>query len=158
MDTFLLILSGLLILFGIIGCFLPIIPGPPLAYIGLLISELSERVDFANNLLVTLAILTIIVTALDYLVPIWGAKFSGGSKWGIWGSTLGLIIGLFFSIPGMILGPFIGAVVGELIDGKDLKRALIAGWGTFLGFVAGIIIKLILSIAIAYQFVAILLK
>lgn len=154
MDIFLFILSGILTVVGIAGCFLPVIPGPPISYAALIAAAFTSLSPFSADLMITYAILVILVSALDYLVPIWGARYTGGSKYGVWGSTIGLIVGLFFGPVGIIFGPFIGAVAGELLSGKNLKRSLKAGWGTFIGFMAGIIIKLVLCLAMAYHLIA----
>jgi uncharacterized protein YqgC (DUF456 family) len=127
---------------GIFGSFLPILPGPPLAWIALLIQQLREEKPFTTNFLVIWALITTAVLLLDYYVPIWGTQKLGGSKAGMWGATIGLIVGIFFLPPiGIILGPFIGAVIGELITGKDFNIALKSGFGSFLGFIAGVVMK-----------------
>lgn len=153
MDIALFIVAGLLILTGIAGCFLPVIPGPPIGYIGLLLVEFTSTGPFSAQLLIAYALLVVLVSVLDYFVPIWGAKYSGGSKYGTWGSTIGLVVGLFLGPLGIIAGPFVGAVIGEMVSGKDIKSSLKAGWGTFLGFMAGIILKLAVTIAMAYHII-----
>ena len=95
----------------------------------------------------------VVVTILDYIVPVWGTKKFGGTKYGTRGATVGLIIGLFLGPPGIILGPFIGAVVGELIFKDDMKYALKAGFGSLLGFLTGIGLKLAASFVITFYFV-----
>ncbi|OFX26608.1 MAG: hypothetical protein A2041_02630 [Bacteroidetes bacterium GWA2_31_9b] len=154
MDYFLLIVSILLIIFGLLGCILPVIPGPPLSFFGLLVIHFTKFADFTTTFLVVMAIIAIIVTILDYGVPIWGTKKFGGSKAGTWGATLGLIIGLLFLGPfGMILGPLFGAIIGELINGAKFNDALRAGLGSFLGFLLGIGLKLAASFYMTFQFV-----
>ena len=92
----LLALAGLvLIVIGILGCVLPIIPGPPISFLGLLVLHFTERVQFTGKFLFWMAALAIFVTVLDYIVPIWGTKKFGGSKRGMWGAMIGLVIGLF---------------------------------------------------------------
>ena len=100
------------------------------------------------------AVVTIVVQVLDSVVPIWGTKKFGGSKMGVWGSTLGLRVGLFFGPWGIVLGPFLGAVVFELIDGKNTRLALKAGWGSFVGLMTGTILKLICCGLMTYYFIA----
>ena len=143
MDVFLLILAFLCMLIGIIGCIIPGLPGTPIAYAGLWIAQATARVDFSWQMLLTWGIITIIVSILDYVVPAWGTKRYGGTKYGVWGSTIGVFVGLFFGAIGVIVGPLVGAILGELISGKELSNALRAGWGSFIGILMGTLIKLI---------------
>ena len=143
MEVTLLILSGLMMLIGIIGCIVPGLPGTPIAYVGLWIAQATDRVDFSWQFLLVWGIVTIIVTVLDYVVPAWGTKRFGGTRWGVWGSTIGVFVGLFFGAVGVIVGPLVGAILGELLGGKDVRQALRAGWGSFIGLLCGTILKLI---------------
>ena len=143
MDIFLLVIAFLFLIIGIIGCIVPGLPGTPIAYAGLWIAQATERVDFSWQMLLVWGIVTIVISILDYVVPAWGTKRFGGTKWGVWGSTIGVFIGLFFGAVGVILGPLVGAIIGELIAGKELPAALKAGWGSFIGILFGTIIKLI---------------
>lgn len=143
MDVVLLIVVCLCILTGIIGCIVPGLPGTPIAYAGLWIAQATEKVDFTWQTLLLWGIVTIVVSVLDYVVPAWGTKQFGGTKWGVWGSTIGVFVGLFFGAVGVIIGPLAGAVIGELIGGKEMTQALKAGWGSFIGLLFGTIIKLI---------------
>ena len=153
MDILLIVLGLVCVVVGILGCFLPIIPGPPISYLGLLLVHWTERAEIDSNTLWIWAFVTIGVTALDYVVPIWGTKKFGGTKRGVWGSTIGLIVGLFFFPPfGIIIGPFVGAFLGEMSAGQDNKKALKAAFGSFLGFVAGTLLKLIVSGWMAWVF------
>jgi hypothetical protein len=152
-DYILLILANILIILGIIGCMAPVLPGPPLSYLGLVVLHITKFADFSNTLLITLAAIVVVVSILDYIVPVWGTKKFGGSKYGTRGATVGLIIGLFLGPVGIIIGPFIGAVVGELIFKDDMKYALRAGFGSLLGFLTGIGLKLATSFVITFYFV-----
>ena len=143
MDIVLLVLAGLCMLIGIIGCIIPGLPGTPVAYLGLLIAQATDRVDFSWQFLLIWGIVTVVVQVLDYVVPAWGTKRYGGTRYGVWGSTIGVFAGLFFGAAGVIIGPLVGAVLGELIGGKDAAQALRAGWGSFLGILCGTVIKLI---------------
>ncbi len=143
MDIALLIIAGLCMLVGIIGCIIPGLPGTPIAYVGLLIAQVTERVDFSWQLLLVWGMVTVVVSVLDYVVPAWGTKQFGGTKWGVWGSTIGVFVGLFFGALGVILGPLVGAVLGELLGGKATSDALKAGWGSFIGLLFGTILKLV---------------
>lgn len=155
-DYLLLILSFLLIIVGLLGCVLPVIPGPPLSFAGLLVVHFSKFAHFDPLVLILAASFAAIVTVLDYIVPVWGTKKFGGTKYGTWGSAIGLIIGLFFSpfsaFLSILIGPFLGAVIGELIGGMDSKHALKAGLGAFIGFLLGTGLKLIVSIGITIYY------
>lgn len=153
MDYVLIGLGILFIISGILGCVLPVIPGPPLSYVGLLLLHFTEKYQFLPRFLIIWAIITAVVYALDYVIPAWGTKKFGGSKRGVWGSIIGLIVGLFFFPPfGIIIGPFAGAVIGELTSGKDSGAALKSGFGSFLGFLMGTLLKLITSGMMTWYF------
>ena len=143
MDIALLVIAFLLMLIGIVGCIVPGLPGAPIAYAGLWIAQATERVDFSWQFLLVWGIVTVVISALDYIVPAWGTKRYGGTKWGVWGSTIGVFVGLFAGPWGVILGPLVGAVIGELLGGKAAQEALRAGWGSFIGILFGTILKLI---------------
>ncbi len=153
-DFLLVGLGIILIILGILGCVLPVIPGPPVSFAGLLMLHFTRWGDFSAAFLLFFAFLAILVTVLDYIVPMWGTKRFGGSKKGIWGAVIGLVLGLFFFPPlGIIVGPFVGAVIGEVIDGKESGQAFRAGFGSFLGFLTGVGLKLAASLTMTYYFV-----
>ncbi len=153
-DLLWAILGLLILVIGIIFSVLPVIPGQVLSWGSLLILQLQTNPPFSARFLAIWALITAGVTLLDYYVPIWGTKKLGGSKSGIWGAAIGLIIGIFFFPPfGLIIGPFIGAYLGELIAGKDSRIALKSGLGSFLGFVAGTMMKLVISFIMGYHFI-----
>jgi len=159
MDYFLIGLGIILMISGILGGILPVLPGPPLSYIGLLLLHFTERYQFSTKFLLVWATITVIVYVLDFIVPSWGTKRFGGSNRGIWGSVIGLIIGLVFFPPfGIIIGPFAGAVIGELTSGKDSHSALRSGFGSFIGFLVGTLLKLIASGFMTWYFVVELIK
>lgn len=143
MDIFLLVIAFLFLVIGIIGCIVPGLPGTPIAYAGLWIAQAADRINFNWQFLLVWGIVVVLISVLDYVVPAWGTKHFGGTKWGVWGSTIGVFIGLFFGALGVILGPLVGAILGELISGKQLDQAFKAGWGSFVGILFGTIIKLI---------------
>lgn len=145
MDIFLLVIAFILLLVGIIGCIVPGLPGVPIAYAGLWVAQATERVDFSWQFLLVWGIIVIVISVLDYIVPAWGTKHYGGTKWGVWGSTIGVFVGLFFGAVGVIFGPLVGAVLGELLAGKAFPDALKAGWGSFIGILFGTVLKLIAS-------------
>lgn len=143
MDIFLLIVAFLLMLVGIIGCIVPGLPGVPLAYAGLWVAQATDRIDFSWQMLLVWGIVTIVVSVLDYVVPAWGTKRFGGTKYGVWGSTIGVFVGLFLGPWGVIIGPLAGAILGEMLGGKQVEEALKAGWGSFIGLLFGTVLKLI---------------
>ncbi len=155
MDIFLLITGFILTLVGIIGSFLPVLPGPIMGWLGLLLLHLTKAVPMSYTFLgITLAI-SIIIWVLDYIIPAMGTKKFGGSKEGSIGTTIGLIIGLLAPIPlGFIIGAFLGAIIGELIhDRKDFNKAIKGAIGSFLGFLASTGLKFIVSFIFTGLFV-----
>ena len=154
MSDYLLLISGIiLMIMGIIGCLVPVLPGPPLSFLGLVLLHLSRFGHFSRSTLITLGVIAVAVTILDYVVPVWGTKKFGGSKYGTRGATVGLIIGLFLGPMGIIIGPLIGAFVGEMIFKDDLNYAARAGFGSLLGFLTGIGLKLAASFIMTFYFV-----
>ncbi len=155
MEFFLIFCGIIFLIAGLIGCILPVLPGPPLSYTALLFLEFSQKEQvFSKTFLIIFAVLTIFVTIIDYILPVLGAKWYGASKKGIWGSIIGMLIGLLFFPPvGMIIGVLIGAVVGELMAGKENSKALKAGVATFIAAIAGIFIKFSLSIVMTFCFI-----
>jgi uncharacterized protein YqgC (DUF456 family) len=151
------VLGGILMVVGLVGCFLPIIPGPPLSYMGLIVLQLKEQSPFSTKFLIIWAVVVVAVTALDYVVPAYGTKKFGGTKYGIWGCTIGLIVGLWMGPIGIILGPFLGALIGELIGGKSSDVAFKAALGSFVGFLVGTLLKLIVCGVMGWYFVMALL-
>lgn len=161
MDTLLLVLGFICVIAGIFGSFLPVLPGPGLSWIGLLFLYLTEPVPINYWVLGAAGFITVLVSILDYVIPAKGTKRYGGSKYGIWGTNIGLIVGIFAPIPfGFLIGPFVGAFVGELIyNSKDHKRAWKAATGSFIGFLASTFMKFVvcmgffgLFIYIAWQY------
>jgi hypothetical protein len=154
MDYLLTVLGALLVLFGLLGCILPILPGPPLSFAGLLLSYFSRFGNFSHSLLIWTGLAALLVTVLDYLLPIWTTKKLGGTKRGIWGATLGLVLGFFILPPlGVVVGPFFGAFIGELSGGEPKSKALRSALGSFIGFLLGTGLKLAVSGTITYYFV-----
>jgi uncharacterized protein len=153
MDYLLLVIAIVFIIVGIIGCLAPVLPGPPLSYLGLVLIHFTRFADIDTKIFVILGIIVVVVSILDYVVPIWGTKKFGGSKYGTRGATVGLIIGFFLGPAGIIIGPFVGAFVGELIFKDDVHYALKAGFGSLLGFLTGVGLKLATSCAITFYFI-----
>lgn len=153
MDYVLIAFGIIFIISGVLGCVLPIIPGPPLSYIGLLLLHFTEKYQFSSEFLILWLIITVFIYGLDFVIPVWGTKKFGGSKRGVWGSIIGLVIGMFLFPPiGIIIGPFAGAVIGEYTSGKESKEALKSGFGSFLGFLVGTLLKLIVSGMMTWYF------
>ena len=153
MDILLIITGFLLMILGVAGSLLPVLPGPPLSYLGLLLLHFTTKINFSSKFLISWGIITILVSILDYIIPVWGTKFFGGSKYGVWGSIAGLLAGVFFPPFGIMIGPLIGAIAGEIIAGNK-ENALKSGFGSFLGFIAGTIVKLTVSFIMFYYFIA----
>ena len=153
MDIFLAILSGILVIMGILGSVLPVLPGPPLAWGGLLVLNFSKYADFSISFMVIMAGIMLVVTVLDFVIPAWGTKKFGGSKAGVTGSAVGLIVGLFFGPLGIVLGPFVGAFLGEFIANRtEFQIALKSATGSFIGFLLSTGLKLIYGGMCAFYF------
>lgn len=153
MDILLALLGLFFISIGILGAILPVLPGPPIGWLGLLCLYGTTAVPNNSQFIWTTLIIAIIVTALDYIIPVIGTKKFGGTKKGVWGSTIGLIVGLFFAPIGIILGPFVGAFLGELIEDKrHLKKAFKAATGSFIGFLFSTGLKLVVGGFFFYYF------
>ncbi len=153
MDVILIILGSLCLLVGLVGCLLPVIPGPPIAYCGLLLLHFTDRVQFTMGQLFFWLALVVVVLLLDYFVPLLGAKYSGGSRWGTRGCFVGTLIGLFFMPWGIVLGPFIGATIGELLGGRKTGAALRSGFGALIGFLTGTVLKCVVCGYFCMQFI-----
>ena len=154
--TVLLIAIGLMVsVTGLVGCILPVIPGPPLSYLGLIILSIAQGWEpFSAPFLIVMAGITILVTVLDFVIPAMGAKRYGASRAGVWGSVFGMLAGLIFFPPfGMLIGAFAGAVLGEMAAGREDVRALKAGWGVFVGTIMAMALKLAASGAMLFYFV-----
>ena len=167
MDILLIVLGAMCLLLGLIGCVAPVLPGVPLSYLGLLLLHWTDRVQFSWQFLAVWGVVVVVIQILDYFIPAWGTKKFGGTKYGVWGSTIGLFVGFFMGPLGIVVGPFIGAVLGELIyfnrhpqttlseteqnKNSNFNRALRAGFGSFIGLLTGTLIKVICcGVMIAY--------
>ncbi|WP_108821970.1 DUF456 domain-containing protein [Dysgonomonas sp. Marseille-P4361] len=154
LDIILISLGFICILVGFAGCILPVLPGIPLSYLGIVLLHFTSVVNFSPQFLIVWGIVVIVIQVLDYFIPIWGTKYFGGGKKGMWGSLLGIVLGVFILPPwGIIIFPFVGAVIGELIDEKEFKEAMKAGFGAFLGFLVGTVAKLVVAAVLAFYFV-----
>jgi uncharacterized protein YqgC (DUF456 family) len=143
-DTVWIIVAGLFFLGGIAGSFLPVLPGPPLSFLGLIALQVTERIHFESSTILIWLGVTVAVTLLDYFIPVWGVKKFGGSEAGVRGATVGVFLGIFMFPPwGIILGPFVGALVAEKFWNPENRNALRAAFGSLVGFMLGTGLKLI---------------
>jgi uncharacterized protein YqgC (DUF456 family) len=145
MGIVLVALAIAMLVVGLLGTVIPVIPGPILSYLGFLVMFFSKRSSITPRWLWIWAGITVAVTVLDYILPAMMTKKFGGSKAATIGSVAGLFVGVFFFPPwGLILGPFLGAFTGELIHNRQNgKKALIVALGAFLAFIAGTGAKII---------------
>lgn len=160
MDLFLVCLSGFFILLGIVGSFLPVIPGPLTAWAGLLILSYVSGITLSLQFLILSFSIALFIFLLDILIPILGAKKFGGGKGSTYGASIGLIIGILFLGPfGILIGPFLGAFFGELIaNQKNKKGALKAAFGALIGFLSGVFLKFIVGLAFGFYYLQSLWK
>lgn len=155
MDIVLIIVALIATIVGLIGVIVPVLPGTLLSYAGMIcISYVDGATTITTTQLVVCGVISVIVILLDYFLPGYFTKLFGGSKAGITGATIGTLIGVFFGLPGILLGPFVGAVAGEMIVSKvEFAVALKIGLGSFLSFLVGSGIKLIVGVYITIQVV-----
>ena len=135
MDIFLIILGSICLLVGLAGCIVPMLPGPPVSYLALVFLHFTDKVSFTIPQLFFWLFIVVLIQILDYFIPMFGVKRLGGTPWGKWGCIIGTFAGIF------LFAPFVGAVVGELLGGKETKYALKAGFGAFAGFLLGTVLK-----------------
>ena len=151
MDLLLLIVSLFLCLIGIVGSFLPIIPGPFTSWLGILLLNLTSAVEFNLNFVLITFTVALSVGILDYIIPILGVKKLGGSRSGQIGTTVGLIVALIILGPiGIIIGPFMGALLGEMSTNKSIQDSLKPAFGSFIGVIAGSVIKFLISLSFLF--------
>ena len=157
MSVVFVVLSGLLLLVGCCACIVPVLPGPLVAFCGLLLMNLTPYAPSAGAL-VAFGLLTALASVLDNVVPALGAKRCKCSKWGVWGCVLGTFIGVFFFPAGLLLGPFLGAFLLELAHSRNAGQALKGGLGAFLGFLTGVALKLLTCLGMAAWYVRLLVS
>lgn len=146
MDLLLVFIGFVFMIVGIFGSFLPVLPGPGISWLGLVLLYYTNAVPINYWILGSTLLITVVISILDYVIPAKGTKKFGGSAYSIWGANIGLIIGILAPIPfGFIIGPFVGAFVGELLhDYKDHRRAFKAATGSFIGVLAGSFMKFVI--------------
>lgn len=147
MITLLIWLSvTLLIVAGLAGLVLPALPGPLLLFAGLWMAAWAEDFTFVGlTTLIVLGVLALLASLADFVAGAFGARRYGASARSIWGAAWGSVIGLFLGLPGILLGPFIGAAIGELSTQRNMAAAARAGWGATIGIALGIAAKLALG-------------
>jgi len=139
-------LAGLLIIVGIAGTILPVLPGLPLAFVGMLLAAWVDDFHYIGpGMLILLALLTALALIVDFLASLLGAKRLGASRRALVGAALGTLVGIFFGIVGLLLGPFVGGLVGELTAGSSMRRSAHIGLGAWIGFVVGSVLKITLA-------------
>ena len=148
MDLLLLFLGLVCMLVGVAGSFLPVLPGPPVSWLGLLLLTWTSAVPDRWGFIVLTGVIALIVVALDYWIPALGTKKFGGSRAGMIGTTLGLLVAIIFPVLGVfgiVIWPFVGALVGELANRANRQTAVKAAFGSFVGFLTGTFLKFLVS-------------
>ena len=154
MDLIFIVLAGFLMVAGVLGSFLPVLPGIPLSWLGLLMLHFSAAVPQNYTFLGITLLITIIIFALQYAIPALGTKYLGGSRSGMIGATAGLVAGIFIPIPFAILfAPFVGAYIGEIINKSDRKTALRAASGSFIGLLASTFMEFVVTVIFFLLFI-----
>ena len=156
MDILIMVLAIILMVGGIAGCVFPILPGAPLAYAGLLLLHFTGLAHFSTAQLIVWLIVVVVLQVVDYITPLLGSKYSGGTSFGNRGCVAGTLLGLVFMPWGIILGPFLGAVAGEMMGGSDFPHAVRAGIGTLIGFLLGTLLKVIVCFYFLVQGIAVI--
>ncbi|MDP1540109.1 MAG: DUF456 domain-containing protein [Moraxellaceae bacterium] len=147
---------AILLIAGLAGLVLPVIPGPPLLFAGFLLAAWAEQFQFVGlNTLILLGLLCLFAIILDFVAGALGAKRYGASKAAIWGALIGAVVGIVFGPIGILFGPFVGAVIGELINGRQLQQAGRAGFGASIGMLVGIVAKLVIGILMLALFLSV---
>lgn len=133
----------MLLIVAVVGAVLPALPGPPLAWVALLLVYFAIPGGVSAAVLIWMLVLTLLVTLLDYVAPAVTTKWGGGSKAAVWGATLGVLVGLFFSPAGLILGPLVCAFIAEFIQEQNLGKSIRVALWSFLAFLLTTGLKLV---------------
>ena len=160
MEYLIYLLAVICIIVGIVGDVVPGLPGVPISYAAMLLLHFFTDLTYSNETLIIYGVLCAVITIVDYFVPFWGTKKFGGTKAGVRGSTIGLVVGVVvlpilgivigpFGLIGILAGPFVGAYIGEKMSGVDDSLAWRSAIGSFVGFVAGTLLKVVYSIVVA---------
>lgn len=159
LEPLIITLAVILLILGVVGSLLPVLPGPPLSWLGLLLLKFTPSViqKLSWTIVVAIGLFTFLVFVLDNLLPVWSTRKMGGSRLVVWGAGIGFVVGLWFGPLGIIFGPFAGALIAGLISGSHIKAALKHASGAFIGFFTGIVLKFINLGVIVYWFVKVLI-
>lgn len=147
-DTLLYVIAALLMVAGLVGAVVPLLPGIPLIFGGIwLLAGVDHYRHLGLGWLLSIGLVGAVGLSMDLLAGALGAKRLGASPRAVWGALAGTVIGMFFGLPGLLLGPFVGAVLGELASGNSVLRSAHVGVGTWIGFICGTLIKLVASLS-----------
>jgi len=152
MEAALIVIGIFLMILGFVGCFIPVLPGPPLGYVSLLLLQIGPEKPFTLKMMLITGSIVVLVTVLDYIIPALGTKKWGGSKYGMIGAIIGVIGGLFFPPFGLLFLPLVGAVLGELINGASTDKAFKSAIGTLAGLIFGTFLKFSVTVFLTYLF------
>lgn len=153
MDIALYVLAALLMIGGLAGNILPALPGIPMIFGGIwLAAAVNEYQRVGTGWLLAIGALGALGVLVDFMAGVLGAKRVGASRTALWGASLGTVVGMFFGIPGLVMGPFVGALAGELASGTSVLRSAHVGVGTWLGLLFGTLVKLVISLLMIGMF------
>ena len=158
LEPILIVFAAVLLIVGVVGSILPVLPGPPLSWLGLLVLKFvpSASLKISWSVIIIIGLFTLVVFILDSFLPLWSTKKMGGSQKVVWGAGIGFLAGFWFGPLGVIFGPFVGALIAGIISGSHLKPALKHASGAFIGFFTGVVLKFINLGVIVYWFVRVL--
>ncbi len=158
LEPILIVFAAVLLIVGVVGSILPVLPGPPLSWLGLLVLKFvpSASLKISWSVIIIIGLFTLVVFILDNFLPLWSTKKMGGSQKVVWGAGIGFLAGFWFGPLGVIFGPFVGALIAGIISGSHLKPALKHASGAFIGFFTGVVLKFINLGVIVYWFVRVL--
>jgi len=142
------VIAAIAIAIGIAGTIVPVLPGVPIVFGGMLLAAWADGFAHVGTFtLVVLGVLAAIALAIDFLAGLHGARRVGASRQAVIGAVIGTLAGMFLGVPGLLLGPFAGALLGELVAGSGVRKATNVGVGAWLGYVAGAVAKLAICFA-----------
>ena len=153
MDNLIIVVAGIFLITGLIGCVVSKLPGTPLCYLGIIILNFSSIAEYSVHFFIRWGLIIIAIQGLDYLIPHWGKRKFGGSKKGVWGSLLGMLAGIYFGVWGIVIGAITGALVGELLAGKESNRAINHAVSSFVFFILGTISQLIVAGILIFHYI-----